>query len=56
MDHDLVAPLLGAYALHALDDDELRVVAAHIDDCVRCRAEVSQYERVVSFFACADPR
>ena len=47
MDHDDAALLLGAYAVHALDDDENLQVIAHLDDCARCHLEVSRYERVL---------
>lgn len=47
MDHDEAAPLLGAYAVHALDRNEDSQVAAHLDACARCHAEVSQYQRIL---------
>ena len=46
MEHDEAALLLGAYALHALDDRERLRVAAHLGDCTRCCAEARGYERI----------
>jgi anti-sigma factor ChrR (cupin superfamily) len=55
MDHDEAALLLGAYAVHALEEDEELQVGAHLDDCARCRAEVSRYERVLTFLGHSKP-
>jgi anti-sigma factor ChrR (cupin superfamily) len=48
MDHDEAALLLGAYAVHALENDENLQVLAHLESCGWCRAEASRYERVLS--------
>ena len=48
MEHVEAVLLLGAYAVHALDDDEDVQVLAHLNDCARCRSEVSRYEEVLS--------
>ena len=37
--------LLGAYALHAVDVDEVTEVEAHLDTCPRCRAELDGLAR-----------
>lgn len=49
MEHEDAALLLGAYAVHALDNDEDVLVLAHLAVCTRCRSEVSRYEQVLSF-------
>lgn len=38
--HDEAAELLGAYALDAVDDDELTELEDHLASCPRCRAEL----------------
>ena len=38
--HAEMRELLGAYAVHALEDDEFGRVAAHLDGCLECRDEV----------------
>ena len=38
--HAEMRELLGAYAVHALEDSEFESVAAHLDGCDRCRDEV----------------
>jgi hypothetical protein len=51
MTHAEIAELLGAWALDAVDDDERQAVAAHLDECPRCRAEVAQHLEVVALLA-----
>lgn len=46
-EHDDVAPLLGAYALGALDRDEHDQVTRHLARCARCRSEVADLEQAV---------
>ncbi|MGH9088659.1 MAG: zf-HC2 domain-containing protein, partial [Acidimicrobiales bacterium] len=48
LDHDAVAELLGAYALDAVDPDEAQVVADHLAECPRCRAEVDELRAVAA--------
>ena len=43
MTHDELQISLGAYALDALDPDEAELVERHIEDCPRCRAEVTAH-------------
>ena len=38
--HAEMRELLGAYAVHALEDNEFESVTAHLDGCDRCRDEV----------------
>lgn len=47
-DHDAIADLLGAYALHAVDADEAALVEAHLAECPRCRAEVADHREVAA--------
>jgi len=47
-DHDEIAELLGAYALHAVDADERARVEEHLETCPRCRAEVRDHEQVAA--------
>ena len=51
MTHADIAELLGAWALDAVDDDEWHAVAAHLEECPRCRAEVAQHLEVVALLA-----
>ncbi|SES48556.1 anti-sigma factor family protein [Actinokineospora terrae] len=39
-------PLLGAYALGVLDDDERAAVQRHLADCAECRVELQALEEV----------
>jgi anti-sigma factor ChrR (cupin superfamily) len=55
MEHDKAALLLGAFAVHALDENEDLEVSVHLEVCARCRAEVSQYERIVGLLGYGDP-
>jgi hypothetical protein len=41
--HAEVAELLGAYALHAVDDAERALVEDHLADCPKCRGEVADH-------------
>jgi anti-sigma factor RsiW len=49
--HQEIEELLGAYALDAVDDDEGRVVEAHVATCPRCRAELAEHRAVTGLFA-----
>jgi anti-sigma factor RsiW len=44
--HEEASELLGAYALHAVDGDEVTEVEAHLDTCPRCRAELDGLREV----------
>ena len=46
MSHEQASELLGAYALDAVDGEELTELEAHIDDCPRCRAELDGLREV----------
>ena len=46
--HDEIAELLGAYALHAVEPDEVELVEAHLEGCPRCRAEVAAHREVAA--------
>jgi anti-sigma-K factor RskA len=44
--HEEASELLGAYALHAVDGDEVTEVEEHLDTCPRCRAELDGLREV----------
>ena len=52
--HAEMRELLGAYALHAMSDDESLMVEAHIETCAACRNEVSEYLDVAASLASVD--
>jgi hypothetical protein len=51
MNHDEVAPLLGAFALDAVDPDEAAAIIAHLDECPRCSSEVAEHWEVTGLIA-----
>ena len=51
MTHDEVIELLGAYALDAVDGEEVAAVEDHLRDCARCRAEVAEHRETAAFLA-----
>jgi anti-sigma factor RsiW len=51
LDHDAVVELLGAYALDAVDGDEAEAVAAHLEDCERCTAELADFREAAGLIA-----
>jgi anti-sigma factor RsiW len=48
MSHDEAGELLGAYALDAVDSDELTELEEHLDTCPRCRAELDSMREVAA--------
>ncbi len=42
LNHSEVQELLGAYAVHAIDDDDSRAIEAHIQGCAECAEELAQ--------------
>ncbi len=46
--HDEIRELLGAYALDAVEPGEAEVVAAHLEECDECRAEVDEHRQVAA--------
>jgi anti-sigma-K factor RskA len=44
--HEEASDLLGAYALHAVDADEVIQIEEHLDTCPRCRAELDGLREV----------
>jgi anti-sigma-K factor RskA len=54
-DHRAIIELIPAYALHALDEDEARRVAAHLAICADCRDELAAYEATAARLASAAP-
>lgn len=51
MIHDDVQSLLGAYALDALDPEEVAAVEEHLAGCPRCQSEVAAYRNTASLLA-----
>ena len=46
MTHEVASEFLGAYALDAVDGEELHELEAHVDTCPRCRAELDTLREV----------
>jgi len=46
MTHEQASELLGAYALDAVDGEELAELERHLDECPRCRAELDSLREV----------
>ncbi len=46
MTHEQASELLAAFALHALDRDEARVVSAHVRSCAECQRELASLQGV----------
>jgi hypothetical protein len=53
MSHDEAAELLGAYALDAVDPDEVAAIEAHLESCPRCRDELRNHREVTGLLAYA---
>src|SRR5689334_7705687 len=51
MTHEQVQELLGAYAVDAVEPDEVADVEAHLEECSRCRAELAELREVGAFLA-----
>jgi anti-sigma factor RsiW len=51
LSHAEIEEQLGAYALDAVDPETAAVIEAHLDECVRCAAEVSQHHEVAGLLA-----
>jgi hypothetical protein len=49
--HDEVKQLLGAYALDAVDPDELIAIRMHFASCPRCATEVAEHQQVAGLLA-----
>ncbi len=54
-EHDIVAELLPAYVLDALDDEERLLVERHVRVCVQCQQEMASLEETVHMLAYAVP-
>jgi anti-sigma-K factor RskA len=48
MSHDDASELLGAYALDAVDGEELTELEAHLSACPRCRSELDSFREVAA--------
>ena len=53
--HDDLTGLLPDYAVGALDDDESRRVARHLDQCPPCRVRLEQLWELAALFATTTP-
>jgi anti-sigma-K factor RskA len=53
-DHREIEELLGAYAVHALDDDEQTKVERHLRTCSICRQEVDGYFEIAAALAAGE--
>ena len=49
--HEEIEELLGAYALDAVDPDEVEAVERHLEGCPRCRSEVAGHREVATLLA-----
>jgi hypothetical protein len=46
-----IEELIGAYALDAVEPDEREAIEAHLVDCPRCRAELSEHLEAASYLS-----
>jgi hypothetical protein len=53
MSHEEVAELLGAYALDAVDPEEVVAIEAHLESCPRCRDELRNHREVTGLLSYA---
>ncbi|HEV3226868.1 MAG TPA: anti-sigma factor [Acidimicrobiales bacterium] len=51
MTHEELQELLGAYAVDAVEPDEVALIDAHIAECPRCRAEVTELREVAALLS-----
>ena len=51
MSHHEIEELLGVYALDAVDPETAALVEQHLDQCLRCAAEVAQHHEVAGLMA-----
>lgn len=49
--HDDIRELLGVYAIDAVDPDEAEAIEAHLAQCPRCRAEVSEHREAATMLS-----
>jgi anti-sigma-K factor RskA len=50
-----VTDLLAAFALNALDEDEVRDVSAHLETCAECYLELTAYQKISDQLALGAP-
>lgn len=50
-----IQPLIAAYALEALDQEEHAAVEAHLEDCPNCRVALAEYEAVTEMLLASIP-
>ena len=51
MNHDELSELVAAYALDAVEPDEVTLVEEHLAACPRCRAELAEHREVTALLA-----
>lgn len=56
MEHEHVLEQIPAYALGALDAEDVLQIRAHIERCAACRAELLAYQNAASMLALAAPQ
>lgn len=54
MTHLEIQESLGVFALDAVDDDERRIIEAHIAECDECRDEVAEHREVITKLAATE--
>lgn len=50
-DHNEMQELVGAYALDALEPDEIEALELHLSECPRCRAELRDHRETAAMLA-----
>jgi anti-sigma-K factor RskA len=51
MTHEEASELLGAFALDAVEADDVAAIREHLDSCMRCEREVAQFHEVAGLMA-----
>jgi hypothetical protein len=51
LSHDEIRELLGAYALDAVERDEMQEIDQHLTGCLRCRGEVADHRETAAMLA-----
>ncbi len=53
MTHEQVSEFLAAFALHALDKEEMQAVSAHVLSCAQCQSELASLQGVAGHLGAA---
>lgn len=54
VDHASASELLGAYALHACDDEECQAVEAHLSGCADCTDDASRLKELAGWIGVSE--